>query len=56
MPAAFRLTLSLAQNGQVYLACCVTSIFLIALRIDAPYRVPYLPHTPTFLVRLPMGK
>jgi hypothetical protein len=24
------------------------------LRIDAPYRVPYLPQIPTFFVRLPM--
>ena len=36
------------------LQCCETSIFLMTLRIDAPYRVPYFPVIPTFLVRFPM--
>lgn len=44
-------TLTLPQKVQVYFACWVISIFLIILRIEAPYLVPYLPTTPTFLVR-----
>ena len=40
----------LPQNEQLYLACCVTSIFLMTFRRVAPYRVPYLPQIPTFLV------
>ena len=36
------------------LACCVISIFLTSLRRDAPYRTPYFPTIPTFLVRLPI--
>ena len=43
--------LTLPQNGQKYLLCWLTSIFLICLRRLAPYRVPYLPTMPTFLVR-----
>lgn len=36
------------QNEQLYLACCVTSIFLITFLNVAPYLVPYLPQIPTF--------
>jgi hypothetical protein len=36
IPVALRLTASLPQNVHVYLACWVTSIFLICLRRDAP--------------------
>ena len=46
--------LSFPQNEQLYFECWDTSIFLITLRIEAPYRVPYLPVIPTFLVRRPM--
>lgn len=45
-------TRTFPQNWQLYLECWLTSIFLIILRRDAPYRVPYLPTMPTFLVRL----
>lgn len=44
--------ITLPQNVQVYLACWVISIFFTILRREAPYRVPYLPTIPTFLVRL----
>ena len=40
------------QNQQMYFPCCWISIFFIIFRSDAPYRVPYLPTTPTFFVRL----
>lgn len=40
------------QKVQVYLLCCVISIFLTIFLREAPYRVPYLPVIPTFLVRL----
>lgn len=39
------------QNVQVYFECWVISIFFTILRNEAPYRVPYLPTTPTFCVR-----
>merc|ERR1719414_577352 len=51
MPTAFLFMLSFPQKVHVYLACCEISIFLTVLRREAPYRVPYLPTTPTFLVR-----
>lgn len=38
------------QNVHVYLECWVISIFLTIFRNEAPYRVPYLPVIPTFLV------
>ena len=38
------------QNRHVYLARCEISIFLATLRKLAPYRVPYFPVTPIFLV------
>jgi hypothetical protein len=38
---------TLPQKLQKYLECWLTSIFLICLRRDAPYRVPYLPTMPT---------
>lgn len=41
---------TLPQNMHVYLACWLISIFFTSLRRDAPYRVPYLPTTPTFFV------
>lgn len=44
---------TLPQNTQVYTECCPISIFLMDFLIEAPYRVPYLPVIPTFLVRLP---
>ena len=47
-------SLTLPQKTQVYRACCEMSIFLTCLRREAPYRVPYLPTTPAFLVRLAM--
>jgi hypothetical protein len=50
IPTAVLFTESFPQNEHVYLACCVISIFLICLRRDAPYLVPYLPTTPAFLV------
>ena len=46
--------MSFPQKAHVYFECCEISIFLITLRIDAPYRVPYLPVIPTFFVRLPI--
>ena len=46
--------LSLPQKVHVYFECCETSIFLMTLRMEAPYRVPYLPVMPTFFVRLPL--
>jgi len=55
MPTAFRFTASFAQNGHVYLACWVISIFFTVFRSDAPYLVPYLPQMPTFRVRLPIA-
>jgi len=36
MPTAPRFMESLPQNGQVYLACCVISIFLICFLMEAP--------------------
>lgn len=47
IPTTVLLTESFPQNAQVYLACCVISIFLICFLNDAPYRVPYFPTTPT---------
>lgn len=44
--------LTFPQKVQVYLECCVISIFLTILRREAPYRVPYFPTIPTFFVRL----
>ena len=40
------------QKSQVYVPCCQTSIFLTVFRSEAPYRTPYFPVIPTFLVRL----
>lgn len=40
------------QKEHVYFECWVISIFFTILRREAPYRVPYLPTIPTFLVRL----
>ncbi len=36
IPTAVRLTASFPQKVQVYLACCVISIFLTCLRSEAP--------------------
>ncbi len=47
--------LTFPQNGQKYLLCWLTSIFLICFRRLAPYRVPYLPTMPTFFVRFDCG-
>ena len=46
--------LSFPQNTHEYFECWEISIFLITLRIDAPYRVPYFPVIPTFFVRFPI--
>lgn len=46
--------LSFPQKVHEYFECCETSIFLITFRIEAPYRVPYLPVMPTFFVRRPI--
>jgi len=53
MPTTSRFTLSFPQKTHVYLECCDISIFLIIFRREAPYRVPYFPQIPTFLVRFP---
>jgi len=55
MPTAARFTEYFPQKLQKYLECWDTSIFLTCFRRDAPYRVPYLPTMPTFLVRLDMA-
>ena len=47
--------LTLPQKTQLNRACCETSIFLICLRIDAPYRVPNFPVIPTFFVCFPIS-
>ena len=41
---------SCPQNVHVYLECCVISTFLTIFLNEAPYRVPYFPVIPTFLV------
>jgi hypothetical protein len=46
--------LSLPQKAQLYLECCVISIFFTTFLMEAPYRVPYLPVIPTFFVRFPI--
>ena len=51
MPTTERLTVSLPQKTHVYLECWLTSIFFTCLRSEAPYRTPYLPVMPAFLVR-----
>lgn len=43
------------HGGQRYLACCWSSNFLTIFLIAEPYRVPYFPVTPTFLVLLAIG-
>lgn len=43
---------TLPQKVQVYRACWVISIFLICLRSEAPYRVPYLATGPPLTVLL----
>lgn len=40
------------QKKQMYFECWLISIFFTIFLSDDPYRVPYLPTTPTFLVRL----
>lgn len=52
IPTDWRFTEYLPQKSHRYLECWLTSIFLICLRRDAPYLVPYFPTIPTFLVRL----
>lgn len=56
MPTQFLFIDCFPQKVQVYLECWVTSIFFTILRREAPYRVPYFPTTPTFLVRFACGK
>ena len=51
MPTLTRLTVSLPQNTHVYLECWLISIFFTTLRSEEPYRTPYLPVIPAFLVR-----
>ena len=55
MPTQFLFIDCFPQKVQVYLECWVTSIFFTILRREAPYRVPYFPTTPTFLVRFACG-
>ena len=55
MPTTVRLTLSLPQKTHVYFECWLTSIFLTTLRSEEPYRTPYLPVIPAFLVRCGAG-
>merc|ERR1740121_3176129 len=52
MPPANRLMLSLPQKEHRYRARCEISYFFTIFLKDAPYRVPYLPVMPTFLVCL----
>merc|ERR1712061_272570 len=52
MPTAVRLRVVAPQKGDWYFLCWETSIFLTIFLRDAPYRVPYFPTIPTFLVRL----
>ena len=56
LPDARRLALDvvLAAEDAVGFECCDTSIFLMFFRMEAPYRMPYLPQMPTFFVRLPI--
>ena len=51
IPTHARLTVSLPQKTHVYLECWLISIFLTTFRSDEPYRLPYLPVMPAFLVR-----
>eukprot|EP00250_Pteridium_aquilinum_P002545 c12766_g1_i1 orf=13-336(-) len=55
MPTAFLFTAYFPQNSQKYLACWLTSIFLICFLKLAPYRVPYLPTMPAFFVLFVMA-
>ena len=50
-PTTERFTLSFPQKTQVNLECWLISIFFTCLRREAPYRTPYLPVIPAFLVR-----
>ena len=51
MPTTDRFTLSFPQKTHVYFECWLTSIFFTCLRSEAPYRTPYFPVMPAFLVR-----
>ena len=51
MPTTDRFTESLPQKTHVYFECWLISIFFTCLRREAPYRTPYLPVMPAFLVR-----
>lgn len=53
IPVACLFTAVFPQKVQPYLACCVTSIFLMTFLKVAPYLVPYLPQMPTFFVCFP---
>ena len=50
IPTAVRFTESFPQKRHVKRECWETSIFFTCLRSDEPYRTPYLPVIPTFLV------
>jgi len=50
IPTQLLFIASFPQKAQVYLECCVISIFLTIFLRDAPYLVPYFPTTPTFFV------
>merc|ERR1712021_300612 len=50
MPTASRLTHSLPEKGERYLAFLVTSNFLTIFLRVAPNLAPYLPTIPTFFV------
>ena len=54
IPTTSLFTPTLPQKTQLNLECWEISIFLMTLRSDEPYLVPYLPVMPTFLVLLPM--
>merc|ERR1739845_31273 len=56
IPTECRFKVSLPVYGLVYRLCWLTSIRLMSFLRDAPYRVPYLPTIPTFLVRLAILK
>ena len=46
-----KLCYTFPQAGHTYFALCCNENFLTIFRMEEPYRVPYLPVIPTFLVR-----
>ena len=51
----FLITATFPQNPQMYLACDEISYFRAIFLRAPPYRVPYFPVIPTFLVRFDMA-